>query len=110
MIDLSEAAEPDIFRALRFGAVLENVGYDKRSREVAYEDTALTENTRGCYPIEFVPQAATPCVGGHPRHVIFLACDAFGVLPPVARPDAGTGGIPLHQRVQCQDGRVPRSV
>ena len=65
--------------------MLENVGYDKRSRAVAYDDTSLTENTRGCYPIEFVPQAATPCVGSHPRHVIFLAYDAFGVLPPVAR-------------------------
>ena len=85
VIDLAEEEEPDIFRALRFGAVLENVVYDARSRDVAYEDTSLTENTRGCYPIEFVPQAATPCVGSHPRHVIFLACDAFGVLPPVAR-------------------------
>ena len=85
VVDLAEADEPDIYRALRFGAVLENVVYDPRSREVAYADTSLTENTRGCYPIEFVTQAATPCVGSHPRHVIFLACDAFGVLPPVAR-------------------------
>ncbi len=85
VVDLAEAEEPDIYRALRFGAVLENVVYDARSREVAYEDTSLTENTRGCYPIEFVPQAAIPCAATHPRHVIFLACDAFGVLPPVAR-------------------------
>ena len=85
VVDLAEAEEPDIYRALRFGAVLENVVYDARTREVAYEDITLTENTRGCYPIEFVPQAAAPCVGSHPRQVIFLACDAFGVLPPVAR-------------------------
>ena len=85
VVDLSEAAEPDIYRALRFGAVLENVTYDTRSRAVTYADTSLTENTRGCYPIEFVPQAAAPCAGSHPRHVIFLACDAFGVLPPVAK-------------------------
>ena len=85
VVDLAEADEPAIFRALRFGAVLENVVFDARTREVAYGDTSLTENTRGCYPIEYVPQAATPCVGAHPRHVIFLACDAFGVLPPVAR-------------------------
>ena len=85
VVDLAEAEEPDIYRALRFGAVLENVVYDARTRAVAYEDITLTENTRGCYPIEFVPQAAAPCVGSHPRQVIFLACDAFGVLPPVAR-------------------------
>jgi phosphoenolpyruvate carboxykinase (ATP) len=85
VVDLAESEEPVIYRALRFGAVLENVVYDARSREVAFDDISLTENTRGCYPIEFVPQAAAPCVGAHPRHVIFLACDAFGVLPPVAR-------------------------
>ena len=85
VVDLNEAEEPDIFRALRFGAVLENVVYDARTRAVAYEDISLTENTRGCYPIEFVPQVETPCAGSHPRHVIFLVCDAFGVLPPVAR-------------------------
>ena len=84
-VDLAEADEPAIFRALRFGAVLENVVFDARTREVAYDDTSLTENTRGCYPIEHVPQAVMPCVGTHPQHVIFLACDAFGVLPPVAR-------------------------
>jgi len=85
VVDLAAADEPAIYRALRFGAVLENVVFDVRSREVAYDDTSLTENTRGCYPIEFVPQAVTPCVGSHPQHVIFLVCDAFGVLPPVAR-------------------------
>ena len=85
VVDLAPAAEPAIHGALRFGAVLENVVFDGRTREVAYENTSLTENTRGCYPIEFIPQARTPCVGAHPRHVIFLACDAFGVMPPVAR-------------------------
>ena len=85
MVDWNGRRKPDIFRALRFGAVLENVVYDARTRAVAYEDISLTENTRGCYPIEFVPQVETPCAGSHPRHVIFLVCDAFGVLPPVAR-------------------------
>ena len=85
VIQLDEEAEPVIYRALRFGAVLENVAYDPRTREVAFGDGSLTENTRGAYPIEYIPQASVPCVAGHPRHVVFLACDAFGVLPPVAR-------------------------
>ena len=85
VIDLEAAAEPAIYRALRFGAVLENVVFDPRTREVAYADVSLTENTRGAYPIEHIPEATVPCTGSHPRHVVFLACDAFGVLPPVAR-------------------------
>jgi phosphoenolpyruvate carboxykinase (ATP) len=85
VIDLSEQAEPDIYRALRFGAVLENVVYDPDSRDVAYADTSVTTNTRGSYPIEFIDNAKIPCVGGHPKNVIFLTCDAFGVLPPVSR-------------------------
>lgn len=83
-IHLTAQSEPDIFRALRFGAVLENVVLDGR-REVDYRDDRLTENTRGAYPIEFIPHARIPCVAGHPTDVIFLACDAFGVLPPVSR-------------------------
>ena len=85
VIHLSEKAEPDIFRALRFGAVLENVIYDQDSRVVNYEDISVTENTRGSYPIEYIDSAKIPCLGGHPRHVIFLTADAFGILPPVSR-------------------------
>ncbi len=85
VINLSEKAEPDIFRALRFGAVLENVVYGADSRVVSYEDISVTENTRGAYPIEYIDNAKIPCLGGHPRHVIFLTADAFGVLPPVSR-------------------------
>jgi phosphoenolpyruvate carboxykinase (ATP) len=83
--DLSEEAEPDIYRAMRFGAVLENVIYDAKTREVDYTDTSLTKNTRGSYPIEFIDKVKMPCRGGHPGNVIFLTCDAFGVLPPVSR-------------------------
>lgn len=83
-IHLTAQSEPDIFRALRFGAVLENVVLNGR-REVDFEDDRLTENTRGAYPIEYIPHARIPCVAGHPTDVIFLACDAFGVLPPVSR-------------------------
>lgn len=85
VVDLTEDAEPEIYRALRFGAVLENVDYDVETRAVDYEGTTLTENTRGAYPIEYIPNAKLPCVGGQPKNIIFLTCDAFSVLPPVSR-------------------------
>lgn len=84
-IDLSAEKEPDIFNAIRFGTVLENVGYDAETRRVDYHDTSITENTRASYPIHYIDNVQIPCVGGHPNHVIFLTCDAFGVLPPVSR-------------------------
>jgi phosphoenolpyruvate carboxykinase (ATP) len=84
-IHLSESREPEIWRAIRFGTVLENVAYDPATRAVDYESSAVTENTRAAYPIEFIDNAQVPCVAGHPRHVIFLTCDASGVLPPVSR-------------------------
>ncbi|MGA1599088.1 MAG: phosphoenolpyruvate carboxykinase (ATP) [bacterium] len=84
-IGLSEEKEPDIYRAIRFGTVLENVVYNERTREVDYEDKSVTENTRASYPIEFIENAKLPCTGGHPRNIIFLTCDAFGVLPPVSK-------------------------
>jgi phosphoenolpyruvate carboxykinase (ATP) len=84
-IGLIEAQEPQIYRSIRFGAVLENVVFDPETRVADYHDRSLTENTRACYPIEFIDDALVPCVGGHPRNIIFLTCDAFGVLPPVSR-------------------------
>ena len=62
--------------------------YDEQSRQVDFADGSLTENTRAAYPIDFIPNAAIPCVGEHPRNIIFLTCDAFGVLPPVSRLNA----------------------
>ena len=82
-INLTPESEPDIFQALRFGAVLENVVLDDE-HGVDYTDTSITQNTRGAYPIEFIANAKIPCVAGHPTDVIFLTCDAFGVLPPVS--------------------------
>ena len=84
-IDLSAEKEPEIFNAIRFGTVLENVVYDNERRLVDYYDTSITENTRAAYPIEYIPGAKLPCVGGHPKNIVLLTCDAFGVLPPVAK-------------------------
>jgi phosphoenolpyruvate carboxykinase (ATP) len=84
-IDLSQEKEPDIFNAIKFGSVLENVVFDEHTREVDYRDKSVTENTRASYPIEFIPNAKIPCIGPHPQNVILLACDAFGVLPPVSK-------------------------
>jgi phosphoenolpyruvate carboxykinase (ATP) len=83
-INLTPENEPDIFSALRFGAVMENVVLED-DRSVDYTDTRITENTRGAYPISFIKNAKIPCVAGHPTDIIFLAADAFGVLPPVSR-------------------------
>lgn len=84
-IDLTPESEPDIFQALRFGSVLENVVLDEENRKVQFHDKSITENTRGAYPIEFIRNAKIPCVAGHPSDIIFLTCDAFGVLPPVSK-------------------------
>lgn len=86
-IDLSEEKEPEIYRAIKFGAILENVKYHKENdrREVNYEDTSITENTRVCYPLEHMDGVKIPAVGGHPKNIIFLTCDANGVLPPVSK-------------------------
>lgn len=84
-VHLSAEKEPEIFNAVRFGSVLENVAYDPLTHEVDYNDASITENTRASYPIEFIPNAKIPCCAGHPRNIILLTCDAFGVLPPVSR-------------------------
>ena len=84
-IDLSEEKEPDIFHAIRYGTVLENVVFDSQSRRVDYADSSVTENTRASYPIEYIENSLVPCLGGHPDNILFLTCDAFGVLPPVSR-------------------------
>lgn len=85
-IGLSAEKEPEIFDAIRFGCVLENVGFsDPIARTVDFNDTSITENTRACYPIEHINNTVIPCLGGHPKNIVFLACDAFGVLPPVSK-------------------------
>jgi phosphoenolpyruvate carboxykinase (ATP) len=84
-INLTRENEPEIFDAITFGAVLENVCFNSTSRVVDYRDTSLTENTRAAYPLHFIPNALIPAkVDSHPRAVVLLCCDAFGVIPPVS--------------------------
>ncbi|MDP6479015.1 MAG: phosphoenolpyruvate carboxykinase (ATP) [Phycisphaerales bacterium] len=83
-IELSEEGEPQIWNAIRFGSVLENTVIDPDTRVPDYDLATKTENTRVTYPVEFIPGARIPSVGGHPKNVIFLTADAFGVLPPVS--------------------------
>ena len=101
-IGLSQAREPEIYNAIRFGTVLENVVFDENTRVVNYDDDSVTENTRAAYPIEYIPNAQIPCVGSHPKNVIFLTCDAFGVLPPVSKLHACSGDVPFYQRLYGQ--------
>ncbi|MEM9674728.1 MAG: phosphoenolpyruvate carboxykinase (ATP) [Bacteroidota bacterium] len=82
-IDLSAENEPDIYNAMRYGTVLENVIYDPQTREVDYSDTSITQNTRASYPLTFIDNIQVPGIAGHANHIIFLTCDAFGVLPPI---------------------------
>ncbi|KAF7731857.1 Protein kinase C-like 1 [Apophysomyces ossiformis] len=84
-IDLSAEKEPEIWNAIRFGSVLENVVLNEDTRVVDYADDFLTENTRCAYPIDYIPNAKIPCIGGHPKNLILLTCDAFGVIPPVSK-------------------------
>jgi phosphoenolpyruvate carboxykinase (ATP) len=83
-IKLSEQGEPQIWNAIRFGSVLENTVIDPDTRVPDYDLGTKTENTRVTYPVDFIPGACIPSVGGHPKNVIFLTADAFGVLPPVS--------------------------
>lgn len=86
VIDLSPTGEPEIYSTTeRFGTILENVIVDERDRTPDFSDDAITRNTRGSYPIHYIPNASKTGTGGHPDHVIFLTYDAFGVLPPVSR-------------------------
>jgi phosphoenolpyruvate carboxykinase (ATP) len=84
-IRLSRENEPQIWDAIRFGAIVENVILHAETRMPDYDSDRLTENTRAGYPLEFIPNAVIPSVGGHPDAVIFLTADAFGVLPPIAK-------------------------
>ena len=86
VIRLSAKAEPEIYATTQmFGTVLENVAMNEETRELDLDDAGLTENTRGAYPLSFIPNASASGTAGHPDNVIMLTADAFGVLPPIAR-------------------------
>jgi phosphoenolpyruvate carboxykinase (ATP) len=84
-IDLTREKEPQIFDAIKFGAILENIGWEGESSVPDYEDNSLTDNTRVSYPIDHIENIAIPSIGGGPKNIFFLTCDAFGVLPPISK-------------------------
>jgi phosphoenolpyruvate carboxykinase (ATP) len=85
-INLSREAEPEIYgTTTRFGTVIENMIYDPETLELDFEDDSITANMRCAYPMDYISNASPTALGGHPRHVVMLTCDAFGVLPPIAR-------------------------
>ncbi|MFP4326601.1 MAG: phosphoenolpyruvate carboxykinase [Paracoccaceae bacterium] len=85
-INLSAEAEPEIFATTsRFGTVIENMVFDEETFELDFDDDSLTANMRCAYPLEYISNASETALGGHPKNVIMLTCDAFGVLPPIAR-------------------------
>ena len=87
-IDLTEEREPEIYRAIKFGSLVENVIIDEETRQADYADGSLTENTRVGYPVDYIPNAAIPGIGGTPKTVIFLTADAYGVMPPISKLNA----------------------
>jgi len=88
-INLSESKEPDIFNAIKQGALLENIGFQGNSNIVDFSNTEITENTRVSYPIEHINNIAVPSVGKNPKNIFFLTADAFGVLPPISKLSKG---------------------
>ena len=85
LIGLSEEKEPEIFNAIRPGAIVENVQFFPGTRKINFEDATITENTRVSYPLHFISNAQEPSVGGIPKNIFFLTCDAYGVLPPISK-------------------------
>jgi phosphoenolpyruvate carboxykinase (ATP) len=88
-IDLTEEKEPDIFRAIKPGALLENIRFKPGTNEVDFMDTSITQNTRVSYPICHIDNIAEPSIGRNPKNIFFLTCDAFGVLPPISKMTPG---------------------
>ncbi|MFQ5584128.1 MAG: phosphoenolpyruvate carboxykinase (ATP), partial [Calditrichia bacterium] len=84
-INLSPEKEPQIYNAIRFGSIAENVIYHEKTRIIDFDDGSITENTRATYPLHHIDNAQIPGMGGHPKNVMFLTADAFGVLPPISK-------------------------
>ena len=88
-IDLSAETEPEIFNAIKFGAILENIKFFENTRTPDYSNVELTQNTRVSYPIDHIENSMNPSKGGTPKNIFFLTCDAFGVLPPISKLNRG---------------------
>lgn len=88
-INLSKENEPDIYHAIRFGAIVENTRYHEGTRTINYADNSVTDNTRVSYPLYHIDKIAQPSVGGVPKNIFFLACDSFGILPPISKLTVG---------------------
>ncbi len=88
-IDLSEEKEPEIFHAIRAGALVENTVFYPGTNRIDYSNSSITENTRVSYPIDYISNAHLPGIGGMPENIFFLTCDAYGVLPPISKLSAG---------------------
>ncbi len=84
-IDLTEEKEPQIWHAIKHGALVENVRFHGVTNKVNYEDISVTENTRVAYPIDYIDNIAVPSIGKAPKNIFFLTCDAYGVLPPISK-------------------------
>jgi phosphoenolpyruvate carboxykinase (ATP) len=88
-IDLTQEKEPQIYKAIKHGALVENTTYFPGTNQVNFADGSVTENTRVAYPIDHIDNAKSPSVGGDPKNIFFLTCDAYGVLPPISKLDGG---------------------
>ena len=88
-IDLSEEKEPEIFNAIKPGALVENIHFFPGTRQIDFSSKAITENTRVSYPLDFISNALEPSIGGLPKNIFFLTCDAYGVLPPISKLSPG---------------------
>ena len=88
-VDLSKEKEPQIWDAIKFGALVENITFYENSRTIDFKNISITENTRVAYPIHYISNAVEPSIGGIPKNIFLLTCDAFGVLPPISKLDVG---------------------
>lgn len=102
-IDLTEEKEPEIFRAIKPGALVENVLFFDNSRQIDFSNKGITENTRVSYPLHFISNAQEPSIGGLPKNIFFLTCDAYGVLPPISKL---TPGQAMYQFISGYTARV----
>ncbi len=102
-IDLSEDKEPEIFRAIKPGALVENVGFINGTNEIDFSFKGITENTRVSYPLHFISNALEPSIGGLPKNLFFLTCDAYGVLPPISKLSPGQA---MYQFISGYTARV----